>query len=296
MSALSGALRSACTQLPDLPTLSRVPVLVTSAHQPLARRLAARLLEEGGEVRATADGDVSALRAAGAFIATATPDDEGRLEAALADVHTLVHIGGGLATGDPDRIVATAEVVAAAAAGAGIRRLIALSLPGATPDAEDPVRRAKAAAEQRFAALACPTIVLRVGLLDTPWLRDALITAGLAPELLTTPIRPVRVEDLIELVVAFDRARSSSREGHLVVAADGPRTTSIAGYLDRVVAGGAGSAEGTARVSRVGRRLPDIEVVERLEAVLAGPWEQDAPELVDGWSFAGLEPRMPGPS
>lgn len=289
-----------------------MPVLVTAADQPLARRLAARLLEEGGEVRATADGDVSALRAAGAFIATATPDDEGRLEAALADVHTLVHVGGGLATRDPDRIVATAEVVATAAAGAGIRRLIALSLPGATPDAEDPVRRAKAAAEQRFAELACPTIVLRVGLLDTPWLRDALITAGLPPGLLTTPIRPVRVEDLIELVVAFDRARSSSREGHLVVAADGPMTTSIAGYLDRVVAGGAGSGAGSgtggagsgagsgtggaARVSRVGRRLPDIEVAGRLEAVLAGPWEQDAPELVDGWSFAGLEPRLPGPS
>lgn len=283
-------------------SLAAVPVLVTAAHQPLARRLAARLLEEGGEVRATADGDVSALRAAGAFIATATADDEGRLEAALADVHTVVHVGGGLATRDPQRIVADAEVVARAAAGAGVRRLIALSLPGASPQAADEVRRAKAAAEQRLSELACPTIVLRVGLLDTPWLRDTLITAGLPPELLTTPIRPVRVQDLLELVVAFDRARATSREGHLVVAADGPHTTSVAGYLDRVVAGGVGGgadgvgAGNTGRISRVGRRLADAEVVARLAAVLAGPWQQDAPELVDGWAFAGLDPAPPGPS
>ncbi len=264
-----------------------MPVLVTSAHRPLARRIAARLLEEGGEVRATADGDVSALRAGGAFIATATPDDEGRLEAALADVHTLIHIGGGLATPDPERIVTDAEVVTRAAAGAGIRRLIALSLPGASPDAGDPLRRAKGRAEATLAELPCPTIVLRAGLLDTPWLRDTLLTAGFAPALLTTPVRPVRVEDLVELVVAFDRARASSREGHLVVAADGPWTTSIAGYLDRVVAGG-GPA------SRVGRRLPDAEVVDRVAAALAGEWEQDAAEVVDGWQFADLQPRAPG--
>ena len=268
-----------------------MPVLVTAAHQPLARRLAARLLEEGGEVRATADGDVSALRAGGAFIASATPDDEGRLEAALADVHTVVHVGGGLATRDPKRIVADAEVLARAADGAGVRRLITLSLPGASADAADEVRRAKAAAEARLRELPCPTIVLRTGLLDTPWLRDTLITAGLPPELLATPIRPVRVEDLLELVVAFDRARATSREGHLVVAADGPQTTSIAGYLDRLVPAAAGSV---GRLSRVGRRLPDAEVVRRLTAVLAGPWEQDAPELVDGWAFADLEPAVPG--
>src|SRR6056297_1074504 len=107
-----------------------MPVLVTAAHHPLARRVAARILEEGGEVRVTADGDVGLLRAQGAFVASATPDDEGRLEAALADVHTLVHVGGGIRTADAGQLVADAEVVARAATGAGIRRLIALSLPG----------------------------------------------------------------------------------------------------------------------------------------------------------------------
>jgi uncharacterized protein YbjT (DUF2867 family) len=270
-----------------------MPVLVTAAHHPLARRLAARVLEEGGEVRVTADGDVGLLRAQGAFVATAASDDEGRLEAALADVHTLVHVGGGLGTRDPGRLVADAEVVARAATGAGVRRIVALSLPGASASADDPLRRAKAAMEQVLAAVPCQTVVLRVGLVDTPWLRDALVTSGLPPEVLATAVRPVRLGDLLELVVAFDRARAAAPEGHLAVAADGPVTRSLVGYLDRVT----GSAGG--RGSRVGRRLPDAGTVRRLTAVLAGPWEQHdevaAGRLLDGWAFAGRGPSEPGP-
>lgn len=266
-----------------------MPVLVTAAHHPLARRLAARLLEEGGEVRVTADGDVGALRAAGAFVATATADDEGRLEAALAEVHTVVHVGGGLGTERAQRLVDDVEVVVRAAAGARVRRVIAVSVTGAALDANDPLRRAKAAVEERMAALDCPTIVLRLGLVDTPRLRDALLTAGLTPEQLATPIRPVRLDDVLELVVAFDRARSEASTGHLVVAAEGPVELSVAGYLDRVT----GSSGG--RGSRLGRRLPDPEEVARLAQVLAGPWTSTEPHLVDGWAFAGITPGTPGP-
>lgn len=266
-----------------------MPVLVTAGHQPLARRLAIRLLEEGGEVRVASTGDVSALRAAGAFVATADSDDEGRLEAALAQVHTVVHVGGGITTASPDRITSDARTLARAATGAGVQRIVMLSLPGATPDADDPLRRAKAAAEEAIAEVACQTIVVRVGLVDTPALRDALVTAGLGPELLAREVRPVRMADLLELVVAFDRARAHTQAGHLVVAADGPLPMSVAGYLDRVVGRGAGP------VSRVGRRLPDVATVERLAATLRGPWSNAEPHLIDGWAFAELEPGMPGP-
>lgn len=267
-----------------------MPVLVTAAHHPLARRIAARLLEEGGEVRVTADGDVSALRAAGAFVATATPDDEGRLEAALAEVHTLVHLGGVLPTADPQRLVVDAEVAARAARGAGVRRVIVLSLAGAAHDAADPLRRANAALEDVLADLPCPTIVLRLGLVDSPALTDALLTAGLEPHHLDVLIRPVRATDVLELVVAFDRARASSTEGHLLVAADGPRPMSVAAYLDRVTGGQGG------RARLLGRRLPDEATISRLTATLAGPWEQTEPGLVDGWAFAGMEPGLPGPT
>jgi uncharacterized protein YbjT (DUF2867 family) len=264
-----------------------VPVLVTAAQQPLARRIATRLLEEGGEVRTFGIGDTASLRAAGAFVATGTPDDEGRLEAALAEVHTLVHVGGGLLSPDPDRIVAAAQVAARAATNAGIRRIIALSLPGADPDATEPLRRAKAAAEALFAAVPCPSVIVRCSLVDTPAARDALATAGLGPEALAVELAPVRMVDLIELVVAFDRARSSLAAGHLVVAADGPERMSVAGYLDRVGAVGPGS--------RVGRRLVPAGADAQLPATLIdGPWWSEDPTLVDGWAFAGFAPEPPG--
>ncbi|MEX2504715.1 MAG: hypothetical protein WD378_07685, partial [Egicoccus sp.] len=66
-----------------------MPVLVTAAHRPLAKQIALRLLQEGGEVRAYGSGDTSQLRSAGAFVATGTADDEGRLESAMAEVHTV---------------------------------------------------------------------------------------------------------------------------------------------------------------------------------------------------------------
>ena len=265
-----------------------MPVLVTAAHQPLARRLAARLLEEGGEVRVFSSGEVGSLRAAGAFVATGTSDDEGRLEAALAQVHTVVHVGGGLATPDPERLVRDAQVLARAATGAEVRRIVMLSVPGAHPDAPEPLRAAKGRVETVIAEVPCPTIALRVGLVDTPLLRDALATAGLGPELLDTEVAPVRAADVAELVVAFDRARSSSQDGHLVVAADGPERMSLAGYLDRV------AIDRPGRGSMVGRRLPDPAGVERLTAALRGPWWSTDPAIVDGWAFAGLEPSVPG--
>jgi len=273
-------------------SLLGVPVLVTAGHQPLARRLAIRLLEEGGEVRVASTGDVSALRAAGAFVATADRDDEGRLEAALAQVHTVVHVGGGIATAPPQRIVDDARTLARAATGAGVQRIVMLSLPGASAEAADPLRRAKAAAEEAIAEVACQTIVVRVGLVDTPALRDALLTGGLDPGLMARDVRPVRLADLLELVVAFDRARAYTEVGHLVVTADGPTPMSVAGYLDRVIGRGAGRV---GRVGRVGRRLPDSSTLQRLTATLSGPWVDEGAHLVDGWAFAGLEPGTPGP-
>lgn len=266
-----------------------MPVLVTAAHQPLARRVALRLLEEGGEVRAYADGDVSVLRAAGAIVATGELDDEGRLEAAMADVHTVVHVGGGLLSASTGALLAAAGTVATAAGNAGVRRLIGLSLPGAAADAAEPLRRAKGAVEELLADAAPPSVAIRASLVDTPAVRDALATAGLGARLLAdVAVAPVRAGDLVELVVAFDRARSRSRHGHLVVSADGPARMSLQTYLDRVGVAGPG------RGGLVGRRLTDPERAPLLRGALAdGPWWTDDPAVVDGWAFAGQHPLAP---
>ena len=260
-----------------------MPVLVTSAQRPLPRRIARRLLDEGGEVRAYAHGDVTSLRAAGAMVASGEVDDEGRLEAAMEQVHTVIHVGGGLLTTDLDDLERDADVVATAATNAGVRRVILLSLPGADPDADEPLRRAKGRVEQRFEQAEPPSVVLRVSWLDTQAVTDALLASGLVGDLGHVEIAPVRVDDLVELVVAFDRARSSADEGHLVIAADGPERRTLAEHLRR--------REGD-RASLVGRRLPDQDVVDRLRrAVAEGPWWTADPVVVDGWTFADLEPR-----
>ena len=263
-----------------------MPVLVTSAQRALPRRIARRLLDEGGEVRAYAHGDASSLRAAGAMVASGEVDDEGRLEAAMEQVHTVIHVGGGLLSTDLDALERDADVVATAAANAGVARVILLSLPGADSHAEEPLRRAKGRVEQRFEQAEPPSVVLRVSWLDTDTVTDALLASGLANELGHVEIAPVRVEDLVELVVAFDRARSSAAEGHLVVAADGPQRRTVAAHLRR--------REGE-RASLVGRRLPSQGVMDRLRrAVTDGPWWTTDPVVVDGWAFADLEPRPCG--
>lgn len=267
-----------------------MPVLVTAADRPLARRLVLRLLEEGGEVRAYGDGVGAAVRAAGAFVAEGTADDIGRLEAAMIDVHTVVHLAADVLARDASELVAAAEVVARAATSAQVRRLVVTSVPGASADAADLLRRAAHTVEVAAAAAGPPSIVLRHSLVDTPALRDALSTVGLTDDERARVVAPVRVEDLLELVVAFDRARSRAATGHLVVAADGPERLSVARYLERVGVGRPGSGR------LLGRRLrADDEVPLLRPALAAGPWWSEGPVVLDGWGFAGIVPSAPGP-
>jgi uncharacterized protein YbjT (DUF2867 family) len=267
-----------------------MPVLITGSHRLLARRLLTRLAEEGGEVRAYGHGDGGALRAAGVFVAYGDADDEGRLDAAMTEAHTVVHIGPGLLTPDASRVAAEARVVARAAASAGVRRVIALSLPGAASDAPDAFRRAKAAEEEAIAAIPVPTIVIRASLVDTVAVRDALLTGGADAVTSAVELAPVRVDDLVEVVVAFDRARSRLDDGHLLVAADGPSRLTVGQYLERVGARVGG------RTSLLGRRVLAADHLARLrETLTGGPWWSEPEAALDGWRFARYEPRTPGP-
>ena len=265
-----------------------MPVLVTAPDQSLSRRVATRLLDEGGEVRVFGSADTSSLRARGAFVATGDPDDEGRLEAALEQVHTVVHVEPVRWDVGPTQLVERARVVATAATNAGVERVITVSLPGAGAEAEDAQRRAAGEAERLLAEVPCPTVVIRSSLVDAPDLRDALATAGLDRELLATEVAPVREADLAEMVVAFDRARSRSSRGRLLVSADGPVRLSLGEYLQSVGVAPPG------RGSLLGRRLAAEPSLERLRSLLDGPWWSDDADIVDGWGFAGLTPRAPG--
>src|SRR5687768_9153463 len=93
------------------------------------------MLRGGGEVRVFVDeaapsAVVDAFRAACCKVARGTLDDEGHLETAAEQVHTVVHLGGGPMT-PPDAVLDDAATVLSAAIGAGCRRLIWASHVGA---------------------------------------------------------------------------------------------------------------------------------------------------------------------
>ena len=267
-----------------------MPVLVTGAHRAVPRRIAAALLELGGEVRAHGPGDLHALRAAGAFAAHGDADDEGHLEASLAQVHTVVHVGRGVLAPAPEVLIAEALTLVRAASNAGVSRIVALSPPGADPDAADPLRTAAGEVESLLAAAPVPTVVLRTSAVDTTGLRDALATAGLSPEELARPVAPVRVDDLVALVVAFDDLRGSAAAGHAVFRVDGPWRSDLGGWFDRVGVARPGGG------SLVGRRALDPTKVPLLLPSLHGPWVNDADvdRFPDAWAFADVAPRPPG--
>lgn len=262
-------------------------MLVTPAEGTLGHLVVARILRFGGEVRAFCGpgGDPEALRAAGAIVAIGDLLDEGRLEAALQDVHTVVHLAADPLHPDAQRIRDEAACVVGAGVGAQVQRLIVLSLIGAGPDAPDPLRRALGQVEDLAAGAPVPSIVLRTSLVDTPELRDALAALRPRGEELDTPVAPLRPADVAELIAAFDAARSAASAGHVVFAAEGAERMPLAAYLGRVGI----VHDGGARL--VGRVWRPAEALALVSAALAGPLVGEEPWVLDAFAFAGHEPR-----
>ena len=264
-----------------------MPVLVHAAHRPPARALARRLLEDGGQVRATASRGVALLRAEGVFTASCDPDDEGTLEAALTRVHTLVVLLGGLGGEDSGAVRREGLVAARAADGAEVERVILVTIAGADVTAQDPLRRVHGEVAAAFAALPLPSIEVRTGLLDTPATTDLLLAAGLPAEERARTIAPVPLADLVELVVAIDHARSRAADGHLVVAADGPVRRTIAEHLDLAAGLAAGRDAPAAQGRLTGRKVPTAAARTALLATLDGPWWESDPAIPDAWALFG---------
>lgn len=266
-----------------------MPVLVHAAHRTLGRALTRRLLEEGGQVRATASDGVALLRAEGVFTAACDADDEGTLEAALTQVHTLVVLLGGLGRADAEGVRREGLAAARAAEGAGIQRAVVVTLSGSAADAADPLRRAHGAVADAFARLPLPSIELRTGLVATSTATDLLLAAGLPPEVRARHVAPVGPGELIELVVAVDRARSRAEAGHLVAAADGRTRCTLEEHLARSVT----MSGTTGRARLTGRRVPSPAVRDALLETLAGPWWSEDPQVPDAWELFGVVPAAP---
>jgi uncharacterized protein YbjT (DUF2867 family) len=274
-----------------------MPVLVTVAASALGRDLIRRIAGVGGQVRAFCDpaDPVAELRHAGAICAVGSLLDEGHLETAMEQVHTVVHLGVGPLAGDPGLMVEEAATVLTAAVGAGVRRLIVASVTASAHDAADAVRRGAAEVEEMARSFPAPTVIVRSSFVDTGPLRAAVARTPLGSDILAAPVAPVTASEVGGLLFAIDEARDEPDRGAaVVVAADGALRLPLGEHL---------RACGVTPMSVLGRAVERFRALGAgglLADYLAGPLVADL-DVPSGWdAFAvsrrGGTPEGDGPS
>ncbi|MEX2620073.1 MAG: NAD(P)H-binding protein [Egibacteraceae bacterium] len=218
-----------------------MPVLVTGAEAGAGRAVVARLVGAGGEVRAYVDreatpaGVVEGYRHWGAKVARGSLDDEGRLELAMEQVHTVVHTGGGFLD-SPVGIVDELAGVVSAALGAGCRRLVWLSAIGAQAPGDDPYLAACAEAEALLAEAPVETVVLRRAVTYGP--HDpltALLAAGLPGVDPRAMHAPLYLDDLAAVADAAGVERGAAGARHVIVSLAGPDVVALPRLLEGLV-------------------------------------------------------------
>lgn len=242
-------------------------MLVTGAEHATGRAAVRGLLRAGGEVRAYVDpaaapeGLVQRLRVLGCKTARGALDDEGHLELAMEQAHTVLHAAAEPLT-DADELLDAAASVLSAALGAGCRRLIFLSHLGADEPRGNRWLEACAEAEGMLADAPLETVVLRRAL--TYGTDDALTgvlattTAGASPDALHAPLW---IDDLVAALVAADARDRATPLPHLLVSLAGPEATSLGEFV--ALLGGQVSDEAAAAVGSGAPPLPG-HVVELL--------------------------------
>ncbi len=198
-------------------SIAHMTVMVTGASGVLGRAIVAALVERD-EVRATVRrpeaGD--ALRALGAKVAVLPIDEPDELIEILPRVHTIVHLVGGVNQPSDDEILAANHgstlAVVAAAKEAGVRRLILLSVPGASIDHPHPFVRAKGLAEEVVVQSGLEHAVLRASHaygLGGLWFASTVVGAdhGFVVGDGSQRWSPVLADDVAKVVVAIDDRR-----------------------------------------------------------------------------------------
>lgn len=228
-----------------------MPVLVTGAEDALGSLVVDQLRASGGEVRvyldATAVGrsDAARLRAAGCKVALGELDDEGHLEAALAQTHTVAHCWGGPLRDRDDQVVAAATV-ASAALGAGVRRFIWVR--ELADSADNAFLAALDEIDDLFDALPMETVTLATGVRhgehDTLTARLARGWLAGTDADLTTVHAPVGLTDVARAVVLADRQRGALREAHVRMALVGPERMTLGTFVRRLRTARAGATHG----------------------------------------------------
>jgi uncharacterized protein YbjT (DUF2867 family) len=270
-------------------------VMVTGASGVIGHALVPLLIRRD-EVRAAVRDAAAAgrLRGLGAKVTVGRLDDTESLAEVLGGVFTLVHLVGGPDQPDDDALWeanhrSTVRAVAAARE-AGVRRLVFVSVPGASVEAAG-FLRAKGLAEEAVTTSGLQHVVIRsapvVGA-GSLWFAATVGGALQSPPVVwgpgDRPLAPVAVGDLAAVLAVADDldadlAGTWALEGPDVVDAD-TVTRLLAG--DEVAAQHLHGDEARARLSAVFGRPMGVAVVD----ALTGPARDDSP---DAAAFFGLE-------
>ena len=243
-----------------------MPTLVTGAANLVGRAAIHALLAAGGEVRAFLDpldapeGTVEGLRSLGVKTARGALDDEGHLELACEQVHTIVHAAAAdPMSDDVDAVLDDAATVLSAALGANCRRIVLVSHLGADDPAGNRWLDALGEAEQMLADAPIDSVAVRRSL--TYGLHDPLtetVIEGAPGADLEAIHAPIWVDDLAAGLVAADaRDRAQGAVPHLVIPLPGPSDCSLGEFvalLGGQITGGIRSSIARARPG--GDRLP----------------------------------------
>lgn len=243
-------------------------MLVAGAETALGRATVRALRRSGGEVRVyldaevAGDADAEGFRRLGCKTALGTLDDEGRLELALEQVHTVVHCWGGPLTAPAEELDGLAGVLSAAL-GAGCRRLVWASHLGADDPAGVAYLQACADAEALLADATLESVVIRRALTYGPGdeLTRRLATAtgaAVRPEARHAPLALADLAAALAQADALDRRATRAGSGGaaaaggelrgdlaLVVELAGPQVRTIAEIAAALRAAGLGGGQPT---------------------------------------------------
>jgi NADH dehydrogenase len=221
-----------------------VPVVVTGASGLVGRRAVGAFLERSPQVRAYVRRPDAAesLRALGAKVAVGEALDVDCLETVMDGAHTACLLIGGLDAPDEATMeeanLGSVVAALAAAARAGIRRILLPSYPGADPASPNAYLRFKGMAEGAVRDSGLEHVLLRCTHVygpDSRWLDQTRKLAARHPSMVIGSgrqvVAPVFVDDVAAVLAAADD-RAGVRSGLWGV--EGPDRVDMDRFADRL--------------------------------------------------------------
>jgi NADH dehydrogenase len=219
-----------------------VRILVTGATGLIGRVLVPRLVADGHDVCAYVRRGDSELRAVGATVVVGDADDAARLGAAFDEVHTVIHLVGGLLPRGTtyDWLNAqTTEATVRAAVISSVRRVLLLSFPGADPTSANEYLAAKGRAEAvvcdsrlEHAIFRCPQVVGPTGPLRRYLRRSRWLPFLPVPGSGSQRVNPVAAGDV---AAALMRAATRGTEVRGTWGLGGPDVVTFDEFVDLAV-------------------------------------------------------------